>query len=148
MMGEHLPTWTEAFKHDPLPHLGAFALGALALVLAIAAHVVKNDRPQPKLGLGFGAVGAALLALACGIGGWLSQTAQWKAVITVAGLSAADIARLQRSGEQEASWHLISGACAASLPFALGLFAIFIARARPRPNRPDPGSPPAAPPPA
>jgi 4-amino-4-deoxy-L-arabinose transferase-like glycosyltransferase len=139
MMTENLPTWTDAFKAQPLPHLGAFALGALALVLAIAAHVVKNDRPQPKLGLGLGAVGASLLALACGIGGWLTQTSQWKDVITVAGLSPADIARLQAAGEQEASWHLVSGACAASLPFALGLFAVFIARARPRPLLPPTG---------
>lgn len=147
-MEEHLPTWTEAFKFDPLPHMGAFALGALALVLAIAAHVVKNDRPQPKLGLGLGAVGAALLALACGIGGWVSATAKWKAVITVGGLSAADIARIERAGGQEASWMLVSGGCAASLPFALGLFAVFIARARPRPNLPATGSPPGPPPPA
>lgn len=147
-MEDNLPTWTEAFKYDPLPHLGAFGLGALALVLAIAAHVVKNDRPQPKLGLGSGAVGAAMLALACGIGGWLSASARWKATIAVAGLSAEDIARLSRAGEQEASWSLVSGACAASLPFALGLYAIFIARARPRPNLPPPDATPGPPPPA
>ncbi len=135
-MQEQLPTWLETFKYNPLPHLEAFALGLLALGLAVAAHLAKNATPQPKLGLGLGAVAGSVLALACGVFGYLSATATWKEVTTVAGLSSADIARIQRAGEQEASWSLVSGAGAAALPFALGLLAVFISRARPRPNLP------------
>jgi TRAP-type C4-dicarboxylate transport system permease small subunit len=129
-MEEQLPTWLESFQQNPLPHLEAFVLGLLALGLAIAAHLSKNVTAQPKLGLGLGAIVGALLALACGVFGYLSATTTWKETIAVAGLSPADVARLQRAGEQEASWNLVSGAVAAALPFALGLLAVFVSRAR------------------